>query len=79
MYVTKVIYMRASSRYQVMTYKEPSAHSGRFAMFYREAEHFTMEALRRHVVNAVGFQIESGSKRWYAAGCYLVPDNALTL
>ena len=29
--------------------------------------------------NVVGFQMSTGERRWYIEGCYLAPDNTLTI
>ena len=38
-----------------------------------------MEALQTYGANVISFQLESGERRWFIAGCYLVPENALTI
>ena len=75
---TKGIYTKDSSGYRVVASKAPSAHSGGFAIFFRAADHFYVEALRLHVTNVVRFQLALVGQRWYIVGCYLVPDDAST-
>ena len=54
----------------------PSAHSGSVAVFYRAAEHFSVETLQTYGANIVSFQLASGDRRWFIVGCYLAPDDA---
>ena len=54
-------------------------HCGRISVFYRKAEHFTIEALRLHRPNVFSFQIASDGQRWNVVGRYIVPDNASTI
>ena len=48
-------------------------------MFYRPAPHFVAESIQQFGPNVVGFQMETGERRWYIVGCYLAPDSTLTL
>ena len=48
-------------------------------MFYHEAEHFTLEALRLHGPKVASFQLAPRGKRWYVVRCYIAPDNASTI
>ena len=66
--VTRGIYMRESGGYQLMATEALSAHSRSVAVFYREAEHFALEALLLHGTNIVSFYLASGWQRWYAVG-----------
>ena len=76
MKVIKRIYMRVSSKYRVVASDALSVHSGSVSVFYREAEHFTVEALRLHIANVVGFHLALFGQRWYVVGYYLPPDDA---
>ena len=29
--------------------------------------------------NVIGFQLATGARRWYIVGCYLAPDDTLTI
>ena len=53
----------------------PSAHSDVIAMFYRAAEHFSVEALQIYGANIIRFQLVSGDRQWFIVGCYLAPDD----
>ena len=48
-------------------------------MFYRKAEHFTLEALCLHGPKVASFQLAPRGKRWYVVSCYIAPDNASTI
>ena len=66
--VTKCIYTRESSEFRVVETEIPSVHSSGVAVFYRAAEHFSMEALHTYRANIVRFQLESGGRRWFIVG-----------
>ena len=67
--VTEVIYMRKSSGYRVAALEDTITHSGGVAVFYCEAEHFSLEALQLYDANVVRFQLASGGQRWHIVGC----------
>ena len=48
--------------------KAPIAHSGGVAVFYRAAEHFSVEALQTYRENFVSYQLASGENRWFIVG-----------
>ena len=48
-------------------------------MFYRPAPHFVVEAVQQFGPNVVSFQLATGERRWYIVGCYLAPDDTLTI
>ena len=48
-------------------------------MFYRPAPHFVVEAVQQFNPNVVSFQMATGERWWYIVGCYLDPDNTLTI
>ena len=35
--------------------------------------------MRQFGANVVGFQLVTGARRWFIIGCYLAPDNTLTI
>ena len=67
--ITKCIYTHKSSGYKFLATEAPSAHSGGIAIFYRTADHFSVEAFQVHGANVVSFQLESGDRQWYIVGC----------
>ena len=48
-------------------------------MFYRPAPNFTVEAVQQFGTDVVGFQMATGKRRWYIVGCYLAPNDTLTI
>ena len=38
-----------------------------------------MEAVHQFGPNVVSFQLVTGARRWYIVGCYLAPDDTLTI
>ena len=38
-----------------------------------------MEAIQKFRPNVVGFQLATGDRRWYIVGCYLAPEDTLTI
>ena len=38
-----------------------------------------MEAVRQYRSNAMSFELATGARRWYIIGCYLAPDDTLTI
>ena len=72
-------YTRESARYSVVNMDAPSQHRGRVAVFYRPSPHFAVEAVRQFGPNIVGFHMATGARRCYIIGCYLAPDNTLTV
>ena len=56
--------MPESSGYWVVASKSTSVHSSGIAVFFCEADHFSVEALHLHGANAVSFQLALGGQRW---------------
>ena len=77
--VTDSIYTRGSAGYSVVMTDAPSRHRGGVAVFHRPAPHFAVEAVQKFGTNVVGFQMATGARRWYIVGCYLAPDDTLTI
>ena len=74
--LTKGVYTRESSGFQVMATEEPSAHCGGVEIFHCEAEHFDIEYLLLHGTNVILFQLVTGWRRWHVVGCYIAPRDA---
>ena len=77
--VTDGIYTCGSAGYGVVTTDAPSPHRGGVAVFHWPAPYFAVEAVQKFGPNVVGFQLTTGTRRWYIVGCYLAPDNTLTI
>ena len=76
---TDRIYTRDSAGYCIVATDAPSRHHGGVAILYRPSPLFAMEAVRQFGPNVVSFQLAKGARRWYIIGCYLTPDNTLTI
>ena len=74
----KCIYTRDSSSYKVVATDAPITHSVGVAIFYRTADHFSVEAFQVHGANVISFQLASGDRQWFIVGCYVPPDDAST-
>ena len=46
---------------------------------HQPAPHFTVEAMRKYGPNMIGFQLAMRSQQWYILGCYLTPNDTLTI
>ena len=73
--VTDRVYTRGSAGCSVMAMDVPIQHRGGVTVFYGTAPHFAVEAVQQLGPNVVGFQLETGERRWYIVGCYLIPNN----
>ena len=77
--LTDGIYTSGSAGYSVVATDAPSRHRVRVAIFHWPAPHFAVEAVQQFGPNIIGFQLAMGARRWYIVGCYLAPDNTLTI
>ena len=77
--LTDGIYTRGSARYSVVATDAPSQDRGGVAIFHWPAPHFAAEAVRKLGPNVIGFQLATGARRWYIVGCYLTPNDTLTI
>ena len=77
--LTDGIYTHGSAGYSVVATNAPRQHRGGVAIFYRPAPHLAVEAVRKFGPNVIGFQLATGVRRWYIMGCYLSPDDNLTM
>ena len=48
-------------------------------MFHWPAPHFAVEAVQKFRSNVVAFQLATRERRWYIVGCYLAPNDILTI
>ena len=79
---TKVIdgiYTCGSAGYSVVAMDMPSQHRGGVSVFHRPAPYFAVEAVHNFDPNVVGFQLATGMRKWFIVGCYLAPDDTLTI
>ena len=61
--LTNVVYTWEYSGFWMKMTAALSPHRGGVAVFYRKAGHFAIEELRRHVLNILSFQLETGRQR----------------
>ena len=77
--ITNGVYTCRSSGYSVVETDLLSPHHSGVAVFYRPSPRFTVEDVQQFGNNFVGFQLETGERRWYIFGCYLVPNDILNI
>ena len=73
------IYTHGSDWYSVVAKDAPIRHCGGVAIFHLPAPHFAVEAVQQFGPNVIGFQLATGALRCYIVGCYLAPDDTLTI
>ena len=76
---TDGIYTCASAGYSAVATDAPIRHRGGVKFFYRPSPNFALEAVWQFCPNVFGFQLATGSRWWYIIGCYLAPDDTLTI
>ena len=69
------VYTRGPIGFQVMVIVVPIYHHGGVAVFYREAEHFTIEDIRIHGLNIISLQMVMGRRWWHIVEWYISPSN----
>ena len=52
---------------------------GRVAIFYRYFLQIEVKVLKQHKRKILSFQVVSGGQRWLVIGCYLFPNNVVTI
>ena len=77
--VTDGIYTRGSAGYSVVVTDAPSQHRGGVVVFHRPTPHFAVEAVQKFGPNVISFQLVTGAWQGYIVGCYLAPDDTLTI
>ena len=66
--LTNIVYTWESSGFCLTAMVVPSTHCGGVAIFYREAEHFSIKELHLHGPNTISFQLVTGRRRWHFVG-----------
>ena len=77
--VTDKIYTRRLTGYSVVDTDAPSRHRGGVAVFHWPEPHFAVESVQQLGTNVARFQLATGERRWYIVGCYLEPNDTLTI
>ena len=72
---TDVIYTRGSAGYSIVATDALIQHRSGVVVFHLPAPHFTLKAVQKFGPTVVGFQLVTGSQRWYIIGSYLSPDD----
>ena len=57
----------------------PSWHRGGVSLFYFPSPCFALEFVQQFKPNIIGLHLTTGDQRWYIVGCYLAPNNTLTI
>jgi hypothetical protein len=77
--LTKGVYMRWSSGYNVQSTHVPSKWQGGISLFWRTREMYEIKEVELHGPKVLSFQLVLGATRWYIMGCYILPTNLTTL
>ncbi len=77
--LTKGVYTRWSSRYNVQSTHAPSKWQGGISLFWRTSRMYEIKEVEMRGPNVLSFQLISGATRWYIVGCYIPPTNLTTL
>ena len=57
----------------------PIRYRGGVTVFYQPSPRYVVEAIQKFRPNVIGFHLETGEIQWYIIGCYLAPDDTLTI
>ncbi len=77
--LTKGVYTRWSSGYNVRSTHAPSKWHGGISLFWRTSGTYEIEEMELHGPNVLSFQLVLGAMRWYIIGCYIPPTDLTTL
>jgi hypothetical protein len=77
--LTKGVYTRWSSGYNVQSTHALSKWQGGISLFWRTSKMYEIEEVELHGPNVLSFQLVPGTTRWYIVGCYISPTNLTTL
>ena len=77
--LTKGVYTRWSSGYNVRATHAPSAWQGGISLFWRASDLYEVKEVELQGPNVLSFQLVSGATRYYIVGCYIPPNNLTTL
>ncbi len=77
--LTKGVYTRWSSGYNVQSTHAPSKWQGGISLFWRTSKTYEIKEVELRGPNVLSCQLVSGATRWYILGCYIPPTNLTTL
>ena len=73
------VYTHELASYSVVYMGAPIRHCSGVAVFRRVLPRFSVMALQQFGTNVVRFQLMTRERQWYIVGCYLSPDDTLTI
>jgi hypothetical protein len=73
------IYTRFSSGYSIFTSNAVSVQQGGIALFWRSNKLYEIKETRVRGPNVITFVVVSGGDHYYKVGCYIQPNNLMTL
>jgi len=77
--LTRGIYTRQTAGYRIVATDAQSCAQGGVAVCWREEnERFEVEEVRIRHANIITFEIQTGTDRYYAVGCYIPPTDRAT-
>ena len=76
--LTKGVYTRWSSGYNVRSTHAPSKWQGGISLFWRASETYEVEEFVIRGLNVLTFQLVLGATRWCIIECYIPPNDLTT-
>ena len=73
------LYTHDLAGYSVVSMGTPIRHCGGVVVFYCVLPRFSVKALQKFGTNVVILLMVKGEQQWYIIGCYLFPNEALTI
>jgi hypothetical protein len=77
--LTKGVYTRWSSGYHVRATHVPSTWQGGISLFWRARDLYEVKEVEMQGPNVLSFLLVSGATRYYTVGCYIPPNDLITL
>ena len=77
--LTDGVYTHGSAGYRIAATDAPSQHRGGVAVFYRPSLHYAVDSVHSFGTNVVGFKLAPWGGQRYIIGCYLAPNDTLTI
>jgi hypothetical protein len=77
--LTKGVYTRWSSGYNVRSTHAPSKWQGGISLFWRTSRTYEIKEVKMWGPNVLSFQLILGATRWYIMECYIPLTNLTTL
>jgi hypothetical protein len=77
--ITGGIYTRFSSGYNVFASNAVSVRQGGVALFWKPNKLYEIKGWQVRGPNVITFVVVTGVERYYAVGCYILPNNLMML